>query len=463
VTALLRLLPIASKKRGKAVSVPAADTMADSAVPSASERAIREASASPTSAAIAPHATASTPLLPPPSSADMVSVPTLLSGVGTATRAALVLAAVCGASVLAADSAMRPDGTTATQPVTTTPPAGPPSVEPRELLLNLYTRGSLLDTVQRAGVFNDSKHFVDMPIKSNSTATTILTEFRTVVQPAIQADQAAINQTLRAFLSKHFDEPGSEIQKTVPTDFTESPAPPRIAAIQNAKYRQWALALHALWKELGRSPSRAVSSSYLQPKPLASLGDTSTSTLIVVPGGRFRESYYWDSYWIVEGLMVSNMQATARRVVQNLLEYVGEFGFVPNGGRLYYLTRSQPPLLSDMVRLVATKTTRGPGQGQGGISKPTWDVDYLRAVVPLLEKEYAYWMTHHAIKANTLGVAHTLNLYNSTVGELDRGRATPRVVSRRRPARRAILPKRRATPETVVRQPSRGCREWLGF
>ena len=49
----------------------------------------------------------------------------------------------------------------------------------------------------------------------------------------------------------------------------------------------------------------------------------------VVPGGRFQETYYWDSYWIVLGLMTSGLFVTARRMVENLLEDVLEYGFCP--------------------------------------------------------------------------------------------------------------------------------------
>ena len=67
------------------------------------------------------------------------------------------------------------------------------------------------------------------------------------------------------------------------------------------------------------------------------------------PGGRFAETYYWDSYWIVQGLLVCGMAETARGMVLNALHQVREHGLVPNGARVYYLNRSQPPLLSDMV------------------------------------------------------------------------------------------------------------------
>jgi alpha,alpha-trehalase len=61
---------------------------------------------------------------------------------------------------------------------------------------------------------------------------------------------------------------------------------------------------------------------------------------MVVPGGRFRESYYWDSYWIVRGLLLSDMHETAKFVILNFIEDINNFGFVPNGARIYYLDRS---------------------------------------------------------------------------------------------------------------------------
>ena len=68
-----------------------------------------------------------------------------------------------------------------------------------------------------------------------------------------------------------------------------------------------------------------------------------TSRAIVATSGPRR--YYWDSYWIVEGLLVCEAFGAARSMILNLIDYVDAFGFVPNGGRSYYLNRSQPPLL----------------------------------------------------------------------------------------------------------------------
>lgn len=56
-------------------------------------------------------------------------------------------------------------------------------------------------------------------------------------------------------------------------------------------------------------------------------------------GDRFRETYYWDSYWVIRGLIVSKMVPSAKFLVQNLLYMLNEIGFVPNGARVYYLNR----------------------------------------------------------------------------------------------------------------------------
>jgi alpha,alpha-trehalase len=268
-----------------------------------------------------------------------------------------------------------------------------------QALLDVYCRGPLLHDVQVNHVFADSKHFVDMPIKSTSNPATIPQEYKAYLE-AIGPQWMLMEQKerillLKVFLDHHFDSPGTDMTAVVPLDYQEDALPPAIAKIESPAFREWAFQLHKLWKILGRVPKSqeadnengaGVLSSFLHAKPLADLQLQRTQNVLVVPGGRFRESYYWDSFWIVEGLLVSNMKQTARGVVNNLLEYVAEFGFVPNGGRIYYLTRSQPPMLSDMVKLVAKNDENDDGS-DGGI-----DLEYLRAVVPILEKEYAFWM-----------------------------------------------------------------------
>lgn len=65
----------------------------------------------------------------------------------------------------------------------------------------------------------------------------------------------------------------------------------------------------------------------------------SKEDIVRSPGGRFREFYYWDSYWIIKGLLLSEMRSTAKGMVSNFMNIVERIGFIPNGGRIYYAMR----------------------------------------------------------------------------------------------------------------------------
>ena len=96
----------------------------------------------------------------------------------------------------------------------------------------------------------------------------------------------------------------------------------------------------------------------------------------IVPGGRFREIYYWDSYFTMLGLEQDGQHALARDMLQNFASLIDRYGHVPNGNRSYYLSRSQPPFFSSMVELIAAR------------DGDKLFVDYL----PELQAEYDYWM-----------------------------------------------------------------------
>ncbi|VDM73556.1 unnamed protein product, partial [Strongylus vulgaris] len=92
----------------------------------------------------------------------------------------------------------------------------------------------------------------------------------------------------------------------------------------------------------------------------------------VVPGGRFREIYYWDSFFIIKGLLASHMYVTVRGMIENMQYLIEEFGFVPNGNRIYYLNRSQPPLLTWCVHAYYMATN---------------DLEFVTKLLPTLRKE----------------------------------------------------------------------------
>jgi alpha,alpha-trehalase len=96
----------------------------------------------------------------------------------------------------------------------------------------------------------------------------------------------------------------------------------------------------------------------------------------VVPGGRFSEIYYWDSYFTILGLKAQERYDLIQNMVKNFAHLIEKNGFIPNGNRNYYLTRSQPPFFSLIVRELEEYDSLAADH-------------YLDAMV----KEYAFWMS----------------------------------------------------------------------
>jgi alpha,alpha-trehalase len=124
--------------------------------------------------------------------------------------------------------------------------------------------------------------------------------------------------------------------------------------------------IEELWNVLKRSADKPVEGSSLIPLPYP----------YIVPGGRFGEIFYWDSYFTMLGLAETGHWDIIENMIENFAYLIHQFGFIPNGNRTYFLSRSQPPYFSCMVELLATH------KGDGVYSK------YQSA----LEKEYRYWM-----------------------------------------------------------------------
>lgn len=78
----------------------------------------------------------------------------------------------------------------------------------------------------------------------------------------------------------------------------------------------------------------------------------------VVPGGRFASQFYWDSYFIMIGLLADGQLELAEGMLKNAAFMLRKFGLIPNGNRTYFLSRSHPPFFSHMVRLVAGYNNR---------------------------------------------------------------------------------------------------------
>ncbi len=131
--------------------------------------------------------------------------------------------------------------------------------------------------------------------------------------------------------------------------------------------------------DVERLPRRITRLGELMPQDLKRPGLLYLPNKYVVPGGRFNEMYGWDSYFIVLGLISDGRAPAARGMVENFEFEVENYGAVLNANRTYYLTRSQPPLLGEMIREVYA--AKG-----AGVSK-----EWLLRAYESAQKDYALW------------------------------------------------------------------------
>jgi alpha,alpha-trehalase len=122
----------------------------------------------------------------------------------------------------------------------------------------------------------------------------------------------------------------------------------------------------------------------------------------VVPGGRFNEMYGWDSYFIQVGLLRDGEIELAKNMADNFLYQIENYGKVLNANRTYYLSRSQPPFLTQMVL---------------GVYRKTNDIKWLRDAVPAIEKYYRFWTSEPHLTKET-GLSHYFDLGNGPAPEV---------------------------------------------
>jgi len=198
--------------------------------------------------------------------------------------------------------------------------------------------GELFIDVQMQKVFPDGKTFVDCVPKRKPAD--IMYDY---------GIQKGPNFNLKKFVEENFEVP-QPVAANYKSDTTED-------IVSHIK---------KLWTVLKRNPDKEVEGSSLLPLP----------NPYIVPGGRFREIYYWDSYFTMLGLKESGEIKTLRDMVNNFAYLIETYGHIPNGNRTYYLGRSQPPFFSCMVELLA------------GIQGDSIYQHYL----PDMEMEYTFWM-----------------------------------------------------------------------
>ena len=198
--------------------------------------------------------------------------------------------------------------------------------------------GPLFYAVHQSKVFPDGKSFADAKAKIHPSI--ILTAFHE-------------RKTLEDFNLWDFIEEYFEIPQLVKSKLSDLRKP-----IEQH--------LHDLWPQLKRDPDKENNrdSKIALPYPY------------IVPGGRFNEIYYWDSYFTMLGLKESSQFDIIENMVDNFKYLIETYGFIPNGNRTYFLSRSQPPFYSLMIKLLH--------EIKGS--------NILTQYLPSLLQEYEFWM-----------------------------------------------------------------------
>ena len=284
-----------------------------------------------------------------------------------ALAAALMCAAACfaaerGAAPATASAASAPASSANTAAAPASDSLAPPAsaaapLAPSESLGDLYR------DVELAHLFPDSKTFADMIPKESPER----------IVAAYHAARGQAGFDLRKFVAAHFDMAARESRPYA--------SDPKQTVVQH---------IDTLWNVLRRDPDPVASPwSSLLPLPAP----------YVVPGGRFDEVYYWDSYFIMLGLVASGRFDLADDELKNFAALIDRYGHIPNGNRSYYLSRSQPPFFAQMVGLLA---------------EHDGDSVYLQ-YLPELKAEYDYWMSGAAELAPGHAARHVVRLSDGTL------------------------------------------------
>ncbi|KAK4683597.1 alpha,alpha-trehalase, partial [Tremellales sp. Uapishka_1] len=230
-----------------------------------------------------------------------------------------------------------------------------------------FCPGVLLQDVELSGIYADSKTFPDKPtvnpLNETLAAFAALPANVTVGEIETFVEANFVGVILSRLSLADVSDPlqkgeGLELTQIELQGFVANPA--ILNHITDPVFKGWVSIVNGYWQLLIR---------YLSSSPIFSYADLTSETnqsalcnatecessliplnhTIVVPGGRYREIYYWDSRWILEGLLKSELYTYAEDLLENFMDLIDAYGFLPNGGRKYYLNRSQPPVFIQML------------------------------------------------------------------------------------------------------------------
>ncbi|MFH4981787.1 hypothetical protein AB6A40_008496 [Gnathostoma spinigerum] len=157
----------------------------------------------------------------------------------------------------------------------------------------IYCQGEVLHAVMMLNIYKDSKTFVDKPLKKDPEV--VLAEFKKKFPKELTTND---REAVKTFIQENFDDEGSELGECKLDDWEEEPE--QLIGIEDPQLRQFALDVNGMWNKLCRT---------FKPNVLNHPNRYSVVYVpneFIIPGGRFREYYYWDTYWVVKGLLASD-------------------------------------------------------------------------------------------------------------------------------------------------------------
>ena len=217
----------------------------------------------------------------------------------------------------------------------------------------IQMEGPLFEAAQLACIFKDSQTFVDAVPKGDPGT----------IMRIYERERNNSGFDIEAFVKEHFDLP-------------QTAKASKESLLNTSSLETY---IDGLWSHLRREPADVQPSDTL----------ISLKHPYIVPNRQARELHYWESYFTSLGLAEARQLELVENMVRNLIHLQNEFGHIPSANRHYLATRSHPPVLSLMVRLLWDGRYRDEEDG----------VERVAAFLPALENEHRFWMsTARAVK-----------------------------------------------------------------
>ncbi|MBK82474.1 MAG: alpha,alpha-trehalase [Gammaproteobacteria bacterium] len=227
--------------------------------------------------------------------------------------------------------------------------------------MSIQTQGFLFEIVQLLQLFPDSKTFPDSQLRVTESylqeqLQPLLDQYADIINTPESSCAASITRSHIQHLFQFKTKLHTLIHECFDIETDQHTLPPESKTMEEH--------IQKMWTWLRREQDT----------------DTGTSKIpfkhpYIVPGGRFKECYYWDSYFTCVGLIADGHLDLVKDIAQNMADMIENIGFIPNGNRTYYASRSQPPFFCHIVNLIADKE---------GVSA-------IEHLLPALEKEYEFW------------------------------------------------------------------------